>query len=344
MAYTQAQMDQITRLARGAMVQAGTATPTMIQDYNKQGGLQSATPKVPSPATTQNAPTPASSSSNSSSVSNSSGFQQTGSFGYTPQGYEAATSKAQNYAAQGLTVTPDMLVNEQVANLMQSPVGQMAMDVAREQMNSRGMMNSTAAMNAITMAAIKAGIPIAQQDAATYLTAAQESMAAENAARQANAAQQNTMSSLNANAQNAARAFNAGAANTASQSNAQNRLQYKMNQENIASNDRANAQRAASDAANHALQLQQLAENRRQFDATNDLNKLRTHLDALDSRFDRANAAAAWVQSIASAGLNRDDVRKITTTLSSLGLWDPSFAQIMYDNMPDSMVETGAVV
>lgn len=330
MAYTQAQMDQITRLARGAMVQAGTATPTMIQDYNKQGGLQSA-------ATTQNAPTPASSSSDS-------GFQQTGPFDYKPEGYEAVKSEAENYAAQGLTVTPEMLMNEQVANLMRSPVGQMAMDVAREQMNSRGMMNSTAAMNAITMAAIKAGIPIAQHDAETYLTAAQESMAAENAARQANAAAQNTMNSLNANAQNAARSFNAGAANTASQSNAQNRLQYKMNQENIASNDRANAQRAASDAANHALQLQQLGENQRQFDATNDLNKLRANLDAQNSQFDRANTAAAWVQSIASAGLNRDDVRKITTTLSSLGLWDPSFAQIMYDNMPDSMVETGAVV
>jgi hypothetical protein len=124
------------------------------------------------------------------------------------QSYEAAQGLATGYAPESLTTTNDMLVSQQLGDIMLSPVGVIAQQVAEEQMNSRGMMDSTAAIQAITMAAIQAGLPIAQADAAMFYDAAQTNMAAQNEARRFAAAETNTMTQRNLNAQDAASQFN----------------------------------------------------------------------------------------------------------------------------------------
>jgi len=242
--------------------------------------------------------------------------QQMGNTGYTAQGYDPMLIKAQQYAAQGLTVTPDMLVNNQVANLMKSPVGQMAMDIAREQMNSRGMLNSSAAVNAIVQAAIKAGLPIAEQDAQTYYNAANETIAAQNAAAQSNAAAVNTANSLNQSASNAASTFNANAQNTAAQYNATQ-----------AFNDYWKAQTLAEQQRQYNLTY---AEGAREFDATSAIDKLQAEASAANTETDKANTIMTWIQNIASAGLDKSTVQKIADLGESAGLFTPETASMLY--------------
>ena len=67
-------------------------------------------------------------------------------------------------------VTPDMLVESRMANLLKSgnPYMDQAVARARQSANARGMANSTLAGQAGEEAAISAALPIAQQDAGTY--------------------------------------------------------------------------------------------------------------------------------------------------------------------------------
>jgi len=68
------------------------------------------------------------------------------------------------------SVTPDMLVESRMANLLKSgnPYIDQAVARARQTANARGMANSTLAGQAGEEAAISAALPIAQQDAGTY--------------------------------------------------------------------------------------------------------------------------------------------------------------------------------
>jgi hypothetical protein len=145
---------------------------------------------------------------------------------------DAYQGDASGYDADKMKVTDDMLVENRLANIMKSPVGRIAQQIASEQMNSRGMMDSTAAINAITMAAIQAGLPIAEADAAKFYDAAQTNMAAENEQRRYNTEADNLMGQRNANAIDNARAANTDALNRQREFNVQN-LQgmYKFNKE-----------------------------------------------------------------------------------------------------------------
>lgn len=252
-----------------------------------------------------------------SQVSGTGGSAQPfGNTGYTAQGYDPMLITAQQYAAKGLTVTPDMLVNNQVASLMQSPVGQMAMDIAREQMNSRGMLNSSAAVNAIVQAAIKAGLPIAEKDAQTYYQAANETIAAQNIAAQANAQAVNTANSLNQSATNAASTFGATAQNQAAQFNSTQAFQDYWNAQDLMEKQRQyNAD---------------FAEGAREFDVKAAIDQLQSQTAADMNETQKANTIMTWIQSIASAGLDKETVQKIADLGESAGLFTPETAAMLY--------------
>jgi hypothetical protein len=138
---------------------------------------------------------------------------QNGQRSYNYSGWNAAQGEASKYDADKVDVTKDMLVEDRLANIMRSPVGRIAQQIASEQMNSRGMMDSTAAIQAITMAAIQAGLPIAEADAARFYDAAQTNMAAENERRRYNTEAENLMTQRNLNAKDKAASENASAMN-----------------------------------------------------------------------------------------------------------------------------------
>jgi hypothetical protein len=224
------------------------------------------------------------------------------------------TGVAERYAAQGLEVTPDMLVNEHVARLMQSPVGQIAKDIAVEYMNARGMMNSSAAVNAIIQATIKAGLPIAEKDAATYFNAANETVAAENAARAANAAAANTMTNININAVNAQRQWEA-----------QQRTE-------------ANKWSADKSFDDYWKRLT-LSEEQRQFDLTYQLEQLEAVTRSNAGEADISAQKMSFIMTLASAPLSSDEIRRVLDTAVAMGLLTQQEADRAHTYMPGVELE-----
>jgi len=223
----------------------------------------------------------------------------TGGYVYNPAQYDAYLSTASQMVAEGLEVTPDMLVENRLANIMNSPVGRIAMDVASEYMNARGMMSSTAALQSITKAAIEAGFPIAQQDAQTYLTGAMETSDAINAAREANMNALNNTASLNQNAQNQSASWNAAQKNQA--------YQY-------------NATRLYEDY----WRGKELAEESRRFNETLSLDKLRTELLKAESEVNRGQIIMGWIGSVYGSGINKEAATKVFQTALAAGLLTPA--------------------
>jgi hypothetical protein len=224
------------------------------------------------------------------------------------------TGVAERYAAQGLEVTPDMLVNEQVARLMQSPVGKIAKDIAIEYMNSRGMMDSSAAMSAIIQATIKAGLPIAEKDAATYFNAANETVAAENAARAANASAANTMTNLNMNAVNAQRQWEAQQATEA---------------------NKWSAEKSFDDYWKRLT----LSEEQRQFDLTYQLEQLEAVTRADSTEADIAAQKMSFIMTVAGAPLSKDEIGRILSTAVGMNLISQQEADRAYMYMPGVELE-----
>lgn len=156
--------------------------------------------------------------------------------GYTPsqassQGYDAAQMTSKGYdaatatAGQADTFTRDVKGNEtvqgQIENLLaqNSPLLQRARSQAAEQAASRGLLNSTMGVQAGETAVLNTALPIAQQDASTYLTTSRDNQAVQNQASQFNAGQRTQVSQTNAGLINNAQAFTAQAANDASKNN-----------------------------------------------------------------------------------------------------------------------------
>ena len=242
-----------------------------------------------------------------------------------PASYTAALGSSQQRTADQMGVTEDMLVENRLANIMQSPVGKIARDVALQYQNSRGMMDSTQALNAITQASIQAGLPIAEADAAKYFQAAQENMAAENVKRSENRAATDTMTSLNMNALNAAAANNAVAAN---QANSANQSQYAQAQQ----------------------WQQQFAQNQQQWNAefawsqnkdqqALDLQKWEMQINQSKSDAELASNKMAFVQSIASAGLDASSVSRILWAANSVGLISEDEVHSIYAQMQYPVTE-----
>lgn len=81
-----------------------------------------------------------------------------------------------------------------------SPLIQMARTGAKQQMNERGLLNSSIATSAADVAAYQAAMPIAQADASVYDTNAKQNLAYQNEATKTNAASINDMSGRNLSA------------------------------------------------------------------------------------------------------------------------------------------------
>jgi len=96
--------------------------------------------------------------------------------------------------------------NETVAGQMQgliqenAPLMQMARTSANQQMNSRGLLNSSMAVTASDQAAYQAALPIAQADASVYDTNAKQNLAYQNEALKTNTSAINDMTGRNLSA------------------------------------------------------------------------------------------------------------------------------------------------
>lgn len=158
----------------------------------------------------------------------------------TTTGYDAATSGATGYTGTGYTASDwnidtdktkdSQTVQGQVQGLIaaNSPLMQQAEAAAKQQMNQRGLLNTSMAVGAGQEAVIKQALPIAQQDATLFANqakygaesktaASQFGATAANQASQFTAGAANTANLANTAAQNQAAQFTSGAANVASQ-------------------------------------------------------------------------------------------------------------------------------
>jgi hypothetical protein len=104
--------------------------------------------------------------------------------------------------SQRLVNKPEETVAGQMQGLIQSdsPYMQMARTSANQQMNSRGLLNSSMAVTAADQAAYAAALPIAQADASVYDTNAKQNLAYQNEALKTNAAGINDMTGKNMSA------------------------------------------------------------------------------------------------------------------------------------------------
>lgn len=114
-----------------------------------------------------------------------------------PSQYNPFSSlKMQQYQAQERAVDEETeTVKSQLASILaqDSPLMQRARTIATQNMNQRGLVNSSMAQGAGVAAMIDRATPIAQQDAETYSNRAIANMREVNAANQFNVAQNNTL-------------------------------------------------------------------------------------------------------------------------------------------------------
>jgi hypothetical protein len=155
----------------------------------------------------------------------------------TTTGYNAATSGATGYTAEDTTgvgytasnwdidtdkTKDSQTVQGQVQGLIaaNSPLMQQAEAASKQQMNQRGLLNTSMAVGAGQEAVIKQALPIAQQDAQLFANRAKYGAESGTAAAQYGATATNQANAANQAAANTASQFTAGAANTANLSNA----------------------------------------------------------------------------------------------------------------------------
>lgn len=115
----------------------------------------------------------------------------------------APATQATGYAPAQRQINPATeTVAGQFNTLTQSdnPIMQMARTKSNEQMNSRGLLNSSMALGAADLAAYQAALPIAAADATNYSNISQANQAAQNEAGKFNAGATNAASTANLNA------------------------------------------------------------------------------------------------------------------------------------------------
>lgn len=152
--------------------------------------------------------------------------------GITPgiTGYQASLGSVATYNPYTQQVEYNDLVQNQLASAMQSPYAQQARLGALESANARGLLNSSIAAQAGEAAALQAALPIAQQDASTYMQTRLQNASDINAALKWNAGETNTMTGLNLGYLNQAARDFASASNTAAIQAASNNLQVLLQQ------------------------------------------------------------------------------------------------------------------
>lgn len=192
--------------------------------------------------------------------------QTIGSQGYDSQNYNAVTGQADPQGMYNANlVNNTATVQDRLNGLLSqgSDYMQLARTQALQNMNSRGLSNSSMAIGAGQAAAIAAGMPIASQDASMLNATSYANQNALNNAAAFNANVYNQYGLANLGYLNQAAQFNAGANNAANQFNANamnNALMANQNSLNQSNQFNAAAQNAI-DANNIAAQNQALAAN-----------------------------------------------------------------------------------
>ena len=145
-------------------------------------------------------------------------------FNTTAQGYTATTATGKGYDPNTATgthwkVDPNQTVQGQVDQITgkDGVLMQRAATRAKQEANARGLMNTSMAIGAGQTAVIDAAMPIAQQDASTYGSAARYNADTDNAMSTFNAGVKNDAARYGADTWNAMETFNAGSKNTAAQ-------------------------------------------------------------------------------------------------------------------------------
>ena len=130
-------------------------------------------------------------------------------------GYTPSNATATPYTPNEFTVAPNMTVASQIKDIVASgsPLMQQAETNARNMMNSRGLLNSSAAISAGQDSLYKTALPIATADAQTYARAGENSVLAQNQAMAQNVNLQTQTSQYNAGQANAALSQQATASN-----------------------------------------------------------------------------------------------------------------------------------
>lgn len=111
----------------------------------------------------------------------------------TPPATQGGALPANTYDPTQQTVAPNQTVAGQVNDLIKAdnPLMQTARTQASESANSKGLLNSSMAVQSGEQAVLNSALPIAGADASTYNRVASENAAAQNTSRQFNAGSQN---------------------------------------------------------------------------------------------------------------------------------------------------------
>lgn len=192
--------------------------------------------------------------------------------GYTAQNRDAATYQAQTGTADTFTVTPEMMVENRIAGIIDrnSDLSRSAEARSLAQMNARGLTSSSIAVGAGQRAVIDSAMPIAMADAKTLVESGRFNVEQANIMEQFNKGQLNAAAAFNADATNQALSDNQAAANRAAEFMAQAdnlAKQTNVQEQNKAKQFYAEAANAAADAyanaQNNALSLEAQAQNAR---------------------------------------------------------------------------------
>lgn len=180
----------------------------------------SAAPGVNTPSVAPTAPMPSGTTGPSAGLINASTVPATSATSaQNVAGYNPSSATAYGAAPSAFTVAPNQTVSGQISNIIASgsPLMQEATANANQQMNQRGLINSSQAITAGQSALYQAAEPIAAADAQTYAQAATNTTQAQNAASLQNAQTQSQTSQFNAGQINSALASEAQQANQMAQ-------------------------------------------------------------------------------------------------------------------------------
>ncbi len=253
----------------------------------------------------------------------------------------AAQATNNSAALTNWTVDPNQTVQGQLDGIIakNSPLMQRAETKANEQMNGRGLLNSSMAVGAAQTAVLDAATPIATADAGTYADAAKTNAGAANTNSQFNATQANQTSQFNASAATDVSKTNANAANTQAQfnANAQNSAsQFNATADNAAKNFTAGAantaslQKSETDAA-AARQAVDVANQRamQEYDAASKLT-----LQTANAKDQQALAALDQANKVALANIEATYKNQMQTSQSMAASYQSmveSMTKIMQD-------------
>lgn len=238
--------------------------------------------------------------------------------------YNATNANASNYQGQGYDTTQwnvdaPQTVHGQIQGIIanNSPLMQMAKTTSLQNINGRGLLNSSMAIGEGQKALYSAALPIAQQDAQTYAQSNQFNANSANNAAQFKATADNQANQFNAQTNTQISGQNASAANQANQFNAQNQTQVSTQNANAANQaSQFNAQQTNAQAQYNAGQIND------QVKATLDQNnKLALmQVEAQYKTLMQANQSAdsiyqQTIKNIADIQMNKDMTADTKTTM-----------------------------